>query len=84
MDLIYPKPNAKIFIPRELDGKLGSAVFELAHRNPSTKVYWHLDGHYIGSTQKSHRLPLKPTLGKHILTLVDENGESMEQVFDVL
>ena len=84
MDLIYPKPNVKIFIPRELDGKLGSAVFELAHRNPSTKVYWHLDGHYIGSTQKSHRLPLKPTLGKHILTLVDENGESMEQVFDVL
>lgn len=84
MDLIYPKPNAKILLPRELDGKLGSAVFELAHRNPSTKVYWHLDGHYIGNTEKSHRLPLKPTLGKHILTLIDENGESMEQVFEIL
>ncbi len=84
MDMIYPKPNAKIFIPRELDGKLGSAVFELAHRNPSVKVYWHLDGHYIGITQKSHHLPLKPALGKHKLTVVDENGESVEQTFEVL
>jgi hypothetical protein len=32
MDLIYPKPNAKLFIPRELDGELGNAVFEVAHR----------------------------------------------------
>nr|HPH47126.1 penicillin-binding transpeptidase domain-containing protein [Chryseolinea sp.] len=84
MDLIYPKPNAKIFIPRELDGKLGSAVFELAHRNNTTTVYWHLDGHYVGSTQKSHRLALKPTLGKHKLTLVDEKGESLEELFEVL
>ncbi len=84
MDLIYPKPNAKIFIPRELDGKLGSALFELAHRNPTTKVYWHLDGNYIGSTQKTHRLPLKAGLGKHKLTLVDENGESLEQLFEIL
>jgi len=84
MDLIYPKPNAKIFIPRELNGKLGSTVFELAHRNPAITVYWHLDGAYLGSTQKSHHLPINPEEGKHTLVLVDENGEALEEHFEVL
>jgi penicillin-binding protein 1C len=84
MDLIYPKPGAKIFIPRDLDGTLGSTVFELAHRNSSAMVYWHLDGEYIGSTQRTHKLPLRLGEGRHTLTLVDENGESVEQSFEVL
>ena len=84
MDLIYPKPGSKIFIPRDLDGTLGSTVFELAHRNSTTLVYWHLDGEYIGSTQRTHKLPLRLGEGRHTLTLVDENGESVEQSFEVL
>jgi penicillin-binding protein 1C len=84
MDMIYPKPNAKIFIPRQIDGKPGSSVFEVAHRNPSTNVYWHLDGEYIGSTKKSHHLPLNPREGKHILTLIDEQGEFLERHFEVI
>jgi len=84
MDLIYPKPGARIFIPRDLDGTLGSAVFELAHRNASALVYWHLDGAYIGSTRRNHKLPLRLGEGRHVLTLVDEDGESVEQSFEVL
>lgn len=33
LDIIYPKANSKIFIPRELDGSLGNALFVAAHRN---------------------------------------------------
>ena len=84
MDLIYPKPNAKILIPRELDGNPGNAVFELAHRNPSATVHWHLDGSYLGSTQKRHNFSVNPSVGKHTLVLVDENGEALEEHFEVL
>lgn len=84
MDLIYPKPNARIFIPRDLNGKMGNAVFELAHRNPMATVFWHLDGMYIGSTRKTHHLAVNPEQGKHILTVIDENGEMLEQSFEVL
>ena len=84
MDLIYPKPNAKIFIPRELDGQLGNAVFEVAHRTSSATVYWHLDGNFIGSTTRSHHLTLAPAKGNHVLTIVDEFGESLERSFTVL
>lgn len=84
MDLIYPKPSSRIFIPRELDGTLGSTVFQLAHRNPQSTVHWHLDGMYMGSTQKRHHLALSPAEGKHTLVIVDENGESLEGQFEVI
>ncbi len=84
MDLIYPKPDSKIFIPRELNGMAGKVVFELAHRNPGSVVYWHLDGTYLGSTKGSHNLPLNPGAGQHFLTLVDENGEALNYTFSVI
>lgn len=84
MDLVYPKSDAKIFIPRELDGQTGHAVFELAHRDPVATVYWHLDGAYIGLTRGNHRLPFQPMTGKHLLTLVDESGETLERSFEVV
>jgi len=84
MDLIYPKLNAKIFVPRELNGNTGSTVFEAAHRNPKEIVYWHLDGDFIGTTQKSHRLAFAPSSGSHILTLVDEHGEMLVRPFRII
>jgi penicillin-binding protein 1C len=84
MDLIYPKPNAKIFVPRELNGNTGSTVFQLAHRNSSALVYWHLDGQFIGVTKKSHHLGLTPSEGTHTLTVVDEAGETLERHFQVI
>ena len=84
MDLIYPKADSKIFIPRELNGTEGKIIFELAHRNPNTVVYWHLDGDFVGSTRGSHSLVLHPPQGKHFLTLVDENGETINSYFHVI
>lgn len=84
MDLIYPKPNARIFIPRDLDGKPGSTIFELAHRNSANTVYWHIDGEFIGSTTKVHHMALNPPEGKHVLTLVDEAGEALERQFEII
>lgn len=84
MDVIYPKVNSKVFVPRELNGEIGQTVFEAVHRNPKATVYWHIDGNYIGSTIKSHRLALSPNAGNHVLTLVDENGEIFKRTFQVI
>jgi penicillin-binding protein 1C len=84
MDLIYPKPNARIFIPRDLDGKPGSTIFELAHRNSTTTVYWHIDGEFVGSTKKIHHMALNPLQGKHVLTLVDDAGEALTRQFEII
>lgn len=84
MDLVYPKLDVRLFIPRTLDGKMSSTVFELAHRDPQASVYWHLDGEYIGTTRKTHKLPLQPQPGLHVLTIVDESGEVLEKTFQIM
>ncbi|UII23286.1 penicillin-binding protein 1C [Fulvivirga ligni] len=84
MELIYPKPNAEIFIPRELDGTPGRAVFEVAHRRPETTIYWHLNDVYIGETKRIHQMSVNPGGGDYELTLVDENGMSIKQSFTII
>ncbi len=84
MDMIYPKDYARIYIPVELEGNKGKVVFEVAHRKPNTEIYWHIDDRYVGMTKYIHQLELQPAIGKHILTLVDENGETLIRHFEII
>lgn len=84
MRLIYPFRESSIYVPMELDGNSGKAVFEVAHRQPNTKIYWHLDNEFLGETSHFHQLSLSPKPGKHTLTLVDEFGEHLEHKFEIV
>ena len=84
MDIIYPKPDSKIFLPVQLDGQVGTTVLEATHRNSGAVVYWHLDGVFIGSTRKTHSLLLSPVNGKHLITLVDDTGEIVQRRFTII
>ena len=59
-------------------------MFEAAHREVATVIYWHLDEEYLGETRELHQMALAPTPGSHTLTLVDENGEILVREFAVL
>ncbi len=83
MQFIYPYPNAVIRITKQLDGTQGKAVFELAHRNPSARVFWHLDEDYLGETSDIHQMELSPDAGEHMLTVVDDEGNSLVIRFEV-
>jgi penicillin-binding protein 1C len=82
--VLYPKPNSKIYIPIEIDGKIGRTVFEATHRNINTKIYWHLDDEYIGETKEIHQIALNPSVGKHKLMLIDESGIAVTIKFEVM
>lgn len=84
MEIIYPKQLSKIYVPIELSGETGKTVFEVAHRKAAKKIYWHLDGVFIGITQYNHQLALSPEEGVHKLTLVDEDGETLTQKFEII
>lgn len=83
MLFIYPYPNSVIKITRQLDGMRGKAVFELAHRNPSARVFWHLDNEYLGETADVHQMKLSPNAGEHVLTVVNEMENSLTIRFKV-
>ena len=84
MEFIYPKNTNKIYIPIELDGSKGSVVFEVAHRNLSKRLYWHMDGVYIGFTKDFHQMAINGTRGRHELIVVDEDGVELVKGFTIM
>lgn len=84
MEIIYPQPDARIYVPLEINGEKGRTVFTAAHRKPGTKIYWSVDDQFVGTTQNFHQLAINPSPGKHLLTLVDENGNRLSREFEIL
>ena len=81
LDVIYPEEGARIFIPKEITGEKGRTIFTATHRNSEAKLFWHLDNDFVGTTQHFHQMALQPITGKHTLTIVDEDGNSMSRNF---
>ncbi len=84
MDIVYPKEGSRIFIPKGLSGDTQHIVFESVHRNPEKTVYWHIDGNFMGTSKKNHHFGLNVNKGKHILTLIDEDGEVITRNFEII
>lgn len=83
MEFVYPFSGTTISLPKQLDGSEGQVVFEIAHRSPHNRVFWHLDNEYIGETQDFHKKEYHPSKGEHVLTVVDESGVSISIRFTV-
>ncbi|WP_246113302.1 penicillin-binding protein 1C [Segetibacter aerophilus] len=84
MEMIYPEPNAVIYVPMEVTGQKGRTVFKATHRNANEKLYWHLDDNYVGTTQQFHQLAVNPSKGSHTITIVDHEGETITRSFKIL
>ena len=84
IEIIYPLANAKIYVPLEINGERGKTVFTAAHRKASAKIFWSLDDQFVSTTQNFHKIALNPAVGKHVITLVDENGVSISREFEII
>ncbi|MDR3219781.1 MAG: penicillin-binding protein 1C [Dysgonamonadaceae bacterium] len=77
MQFIYPQGNTKIHPTKQLDGSYGEITFELAHSNPASVVFWHIDNAYIASTSDFHKLSVTLSPGVHSVTAVDSEGNML-------
>lgn len=84
LSVVYPQDGTQIYLPREINGKLGEVVFRAVPTHPEALLYWHLDNQFLGTTQSFHQLAAQPTAGKHRLAVVDEAGHRIERSFEVL
>lgn len=84
IELIYPHNYGQMYIPTEIDGSPGKAVFEAVHRDRNAKLFWYIDDRYIGETRYYHLQELRPDRGRHRLTIIDERGEKITRSFEVL
>lgn len=83
-EIVYPQEGAKISVPKEITGEKGRTVFTVTARNNQTKLFWSIDDVYIGETENFHQMAVNPSPGKHVLTVVDENGESASKTFEIV
>ncbi len=83
MQFVYPQSGARISMTKLMDGSKSELVFELAHLHPDATVYWHLDGDYVGSTDYFHKMALIPSIGDHIMTVVDNEGNTLSVSFKI-
>jgi len=84
MEFIYPTRGIKIFIPRDHTGALTRVIAEVVHRNPSKKIFWHLDEKYNTTTKFIHQTEILAGAGTHRLTVVDEDGNTINCSFQIL
>ena len=83
--LLYPDVNAPRAHPararrQRADARFSRPCIDAARR----RIYWHLDGRYLGETHTFHQQSLDIDPGEHILTLVDDTGERVARRFQVL
>jgi len=83
MDVIYPVDLGEIYIPVDLSGRKEQVVFEVAHRERNSKVFWYLNDAFIGTTTREHKMGLSPDEGWHTLLLTDSKGERVSRRFYV-
>jgi penicillin-binding protein 1C len=83
MEFIYPNTSNSIRLSKQLDGSIGALALELAHRQTDAIVYWHLDDTYLGATQYFHQMSVTPAEGKHLITVVDQWGNTLARYIEV-
>jgi penicillin-binding protein 1C len=81
MEFLYPPRDARVFIPRNLQGQMMSMLPEIAHRRRNAVIYWHLDNRYIGMTKHIHQTELQVKEGEHIITATDDEGMTIYRKF---
>ena len=83
MEFLYPEQGSVLTLPRQLDGSVPGAVFQVVHRDPSAILFWHMDQSYLGETRIIHQMRLAPEEGKHTVTVVDAQGNTVSVNFAV-
>lgn len=84
MEMIYPQRGIRVFIPRDFGGRPGRVIFEAVHRSSKAEIYWHVDDQYLGITRHIHQMELFLQEGLHRLTLMDGEGNTLQQTFRVV
>jgi len=83
MEFIYPNTLNPIRLSKQLDGSVGELALELAHRQSDAIIYWHLNESYLGATQFFHKMSVTPTEGRHLITVVDQWGNTLSRYVEV-
>jgi penicillin-binding protein 1C len=76
LKILYPIDSARIWIPRDFDGNYQKVIAKLAHHHPEKKVFWYMDGNFLGTSSGKHNKAIEIKTGWHQLSVTDEDGHT--------
>ena len=80
LKILYPTPNLKILLPKDIDReqKLIVKIANLKNQN----IYWYLDKEFVGLDKKLEK-EIELSVGNHVLTIMSEDGEMAKVSFSI-
>ncbi len=74
INIIYPRDESVVFLPRQMSGEKGQVILEAAHQRSDAAINWFIDEQFMATTHQKHKINVSPTPGQHLLVLVDDKG----------
>jgi penicillin-binding protein 1C len=84
IDILYPTPHAKVYLPKNMDDQKEQLIVKATTAYQDTKLFWHIDDEYLGTTTGEHSLQMKSEIGEHKLSITDEMGNKVVRRFWVV
>ncbi len=79
LKIIYPNMDAKLFLPRDFNGKTQPVICKAGHTGTGKKVFWYLDDVYLGETVEEHKMGVIFNEGWNTIKVIDEYGAEDSQ-----
>ncbi len=84
IDFLYPvKFKTKISLTKGADGARNPLVIKATHRKPEANLYWYLDEVFLLKTTELHEASITPSIGKHIVMVIDDFGNEAKRIIEV-
>lgn len=84
MDFIYPKNNSKIYLTKNFNSEVQPLILKVAHSQSDAVLYWYVDAIFQGTTTTFHEKSILAKAGKHIITVVDGNGNEIRRKIEIV
>lgn len=84
MDFIYPKNNSKIYLTKNFNSEVQPLILKVAHSQSDAVLYWYVDAIFQGTTTTFHEKSILAKAGKHIITVVDGNGNELRRKIEIV
>lgn len=84
IDFVFPTTyKSTISLTKGTNGEVNPVILKLTHADPTASIFWYLDDAFIKKTEEYHEIALKPEIGEHIITVIDNLGNEEKKVLIV-
>jgi penicillin-binding protein 1C len=80
LKIIFPDKSTLLYFGQHTNMTVN---FKAMAEAKNTTLYWHVDENYIGATTNIHELQYDLPPGKHMLSIIDENGNKQQTTFNI-